>query len=390
MSSIVYIGSGKVGIHRFTFNELYELEKNKINFILCLTQLKIGPWMPLKRWCVHIAKKKDIFFQIIHLFFFKSNIFFDLFYFALKNNLIPYLFIALSFYKNIRKKNITSIHCQMGDNKLFIGYFLKKLIQKPLTVTVHAHELYQRNVYDNPSLIIELYSHCDKVFTVSDFNAGLISKKFLVPKSKIKLMRLFPLINQSNLMNDKIKILVVGNFVKKKGYEILIQSIKLLSNPNVIVWIVGGQTNSYDSIIINDLIKKYQVEDSFMVLGSLKGELLDIVYYACDIFCLPSCTDFYEDGNVAEREGIPVALMEAMAWKKPVITTRHAGIPELVDSILVEEGNINELKDAINMLIKNKSDWKKLGQLNAKIVNNKFNKSNIGILIDTFKSFDNQ
>ena len=46
-----------------------------------------------------------------------------------------------------------------------------------------------------------------------------------------------------------------------------------------------------------------------------------------DVFLLPSVT-----GADGDMEGIPVALMEAMAVGIPVISTVHSGIPELVES----------------------------------------------------------
>ena len=80
----------------------------------------------------------------------------------------------------------------MGDDKLYIGYFLKKLMKLPLSVTVHAHELYQRKVYDDNEAIRELYSYCDQVLTISEFNTKIIHEKFGVNKDKIQVMRLFP------------------------------------------------------------------------------------------------------------------------------------------------------------------------------------------------------
>ena len=82
------------------------------------------------------------------------------------------------------------------------------------------------------------------------------------------------------------------------------------------------------------------------------------------LFCLPSYTEYYEDGNPAEREGIPVVLMEAMAWGKPVIATRHAGNPELVEDILIEERNVEELRNAIKYLLENPEKWSAMGKKN--------------------------
>jgi glycosyltransferase involved in cell wall biosynthesis len=59
------------------------------------------------------------------------------------------------------------------------------------------------------------------------------------------------------------------------------------------------------------------------------------------------------DGN---QDGIPVALMEAMALGLPVITTRVSGIPELVvdgvSGLLVAPGDAGALAEAIERLLK--------------------------------------
>ena len=122
-------------------------------------------------------------------------------------------------------------------------------------------------------------------------------------------------------------------------------------------------------------------------MGRQSGTVLDIIFSNCDIFCLPSYTEYYEDGSPAEREGIPVALMEAMAWGKPVIATRHAGNPELVEEILIEERNVEELRNAIEYLIENPEKWSAMGKRNQEIIKQKYSKKNVSILVNIFRSF---
>ena len=386
MKKIAYITSGKTGLHRFTYNELIELKRNEIDFILCLSQLNNGSWMPKKEWNVSVASRSKALIQFIKLLFLNFKILRKLLREALKKKVFPYLLIALSIYSDLQKKRISSIHCQMGDKKLYIGYFLKKLMNLPLTVTVHAHELYQREVYDHNDEIKDLFSNCDKVITISEYNTQIIKDKFNVKQENIKVMRLFPQIDYQNKVKDKIKILVVANWVEKKGYKILIEAIRAIKNKNIVVWVIGGPTYSSDSIDLEKMIKEYDVDNKFLILGSLGGPLLDIIFSACDIFCLPSYTQYYPDGQPAEREGIPVALMEAMAWGKPVIATRHAGNPELVENILIEEKNVLELKKAIEYLIENPQKWSEMGKNNKKIIAEKYTKNNVNNLIEIFNN----
>jgi glycosyltransferase involved in cell wall biosynthesis len=74
-----------------------------------------------------------------------------------------------------------------------------------------------------------------------------------------------------------------------------------------------------------------------------------------DILCLPSFA-----------EGVPIALMEAMALGLPVLTTRVMGIPELVEDgasgLLVAPGNRDELASALQRLIEDDGLRRALGR----------------------------
>ena len=74
-----------------------------------------------------------------------------------------------------------------------------------------------------------------------------------------------------------------------------------------------------------------------------------------DIFLLPS---FWE--------GLPTALLEAMAMKKPVIATAVGGVPEIVDDgrtgVLIPPNDAGSLADTIIFLLQNPEIAKKLGQ----------------------------
>ena len=381
MKKVAYITSGKIGIHRFTYNELVLLEEKGIEINLCLTQLNPGSWMPKKKWKFYVANRTKAIKQFFDLFFSQHNDL-SLFFEAKKKNVLSYYFIALSFYSDLKKGGITSIHCQMGDDKLFIGYFLKKLMKIPLSVTVHAHELYQRKVYDDNQTIRELYASCDKVLTISDFNTKILNDKFAVDKSKIEVMRLFPDIDNLNYVKGKTKILIVANWVEKKGYSILLKALKKINRNDFVLWVVGGPVLSDDTIDVVELVNKYNMQNNVAILGSQSSPMIDIIFKACDVFCLPSLTDYFDDGSPSEREGIPVSLMEAMAWGKPVIATKHAGNAELVDKILVEERNIDELSEAIGYLLDNPHEWKQMGEKNKRIIEDKYSKSNIDVLVN--------
>jgi glycosyltransferase involved in cell wall biosynthesis len=76
-------------------------------------------------------------------------------------------------------------------------------------------------------------------------------------------------------------------------------------------------------------------------------------------------------------DGIPVALMEAMASSVPVVSTCLSGIPELIDNeingFLAEPGNAQQLADILEKILNGKADLEKIVQ-NARLkIENKFN-----------------
>jgi glycosyltransferase involved in cell wall biosynthesis len=69
--------------------------------------------------------------------------------------------------------------------------------------------------------------------------------------------------------------------------------------------------------------------------------------------------------TLTEKEGIPVSLMEAMAYKIPVIATRTGGIPELLDNgagILVNEKDHVEMANSIIKLMEDRDYYEELAE----------------------------
>jgi colanic acid/amylovoran biosynthesis glycosyltransferase len=387
MTKIAYITSGKTGLHPFTFRELELLRESNINFVLCFTQLNNGLFMPLKDWDFIVFDKISFFIPLLVFTLSNPIKFYKLLSESIKTNSVKYFIIAIYFYYKLH--NVTSIHCQMGDHKLFIGYYLSKILNKPLTTTIHAHELYSELSYKSDHRYSMLLKSCANIITISDFNKNILIEKFGIEKSKIYTMYLYPAHAVKEYKN-KVKFLTIGNWVRKKGYDFLFQALQQINADDYIFWIVGGDTHSQDSIDLIKLRDQYGLEKKVVILGYQRSEIVKILLEQCDIFCLPSVTDYDETGNVIEREGIPVALMEAIQHHKPIISTKHSGIPELINEILVEENNIEQLKNAIKHLKNSPDIWDKISTNNYQNLKEHFKEENIIVLIDILKGMINE
>ena len=73
-------------------------------------------------------------------------------------------------------------------------------------------------------------------------------------------------------------------------------------------------------------------------------------------FAQPSLTA--SNGDV---EGIPNTIKEAMATGIPVLSTNHAGIPEIItnnkDGVLVKENNVDNLQKLLEFMLNNRTIW---------------------------------
>jgi colanic acid/amylovoran biosynthesis glycosyltransferase len=105
---------------------------------------------------------------------------------------------------------------------------------------------------------------------------------------------------------------------------------------------------------LRTLIEQYQLEDYVDMPGFKPSHEVKVMLDEADVFLLPSVT-----GADGDMEGIPVALMEAMAVGIPVVSTVHSGIPELIQSDysgwLVPENNAPALADRWPHLAKSTS-----------------------------------
>jgi colanic acid/amylovoran biosynthesis glycosyltransferase len=80
--------------------------------------------------------------------------------------------------------------------------------------------------------------------------------------------------------------------------------------------------------------------------------------------------------TTGDKEGIPTILVEAQATGLPVVSTWHAGVPEVVvdgkTGFLVKERDANELAVRLLCLIDHPEDWSKLGSAGREHVSGHF------------------
>ena len=204
---------------------------------------------------------------------------------------------------------------------------------------------------------------CDVNFANGD--ALKIIRKKLMPEAKevnlgIDIEKFYPIEKEKN---DIVKFLFVGRIIPIKNLSFLIKSFKeaYKENKNIELNIVGDGDKEEIKKIKN-LVKDCK---TIKFLGKKQGDNLVKVYQNSDVFCLTSNYDNY-----------PNVIFEAMACGLPVIGTNVGGISsQVIDNetgFLIQNNNIEQLKNAILELAKNKEKREAMGLNGRKRVENEF------------------
>jgi glycosyltransferase involved in cell wall biosynthesis len=272
-------------------------------------------------------------------------------------------------------KQVDAIYATFGDHKLYVGYFSKRLFDKPLAVSIHSSEMYFNPI---PRLFAVALRACDQIISVTEYNRDQLCRRFHFSPEQIEVIRLSVDLDEYRPAS-KFVILIVAHFGETKGHEILFKAVKRLGYDDVEVWVVGGH-DGREPVDVPELARRIGVESQVAFFGKLSGTALRAVYHACDVFCLP-CRNDSEGG----REGFPSVLMEAMAYGKPVVTTRHTEIPRIVEQVLTNENDVDGLVEALRLVYASSSLRKRLGERGRELAEEHFSTDNVSKTLEVLR-----
>lgn len=172
------------------------------------------------------------------------------------------------------------------------------------------------------------------------------------------------------LDRSTVRCIAVGRMVPKKSPLLTLDAFRqaALGLPHLRLDLVGtGELFPAAQQYIRD----HKLEQCVTLHGGRCHDKVRELLQESDIFLQHSVTD----PQTGDEEGLPVAILEAMAHALPVISTRHAGIPEAVEEgrtgLLVEEGDSKEMAEHIVKLTEDhrlrrgmgKAGWRRCSEL---------------------------
>jgi glycosyltransferase involved in cell wall biosynthesis len=239
-------------------------------------------------------------------------------------------------------------------------YLPDESIQSRVIAITDFTRKYLIETYKIPADMVELIYQGTEIthFTPSDVNKKEALKRYLLPED------VSPVLG------------CVGMFEERKGQTVLLEAISRLiqnSMPHLHLILVG---EGPDEQMLKEKAKSMKLEKHVTFFPFTREP--EYVFERIDILVLSSLF----------KEGLPNVLLEAMAMKIPVVSSKMAGVPEIVKDgetgYMVEPGDIDQLAGAINRIWSNHETYQRMRENGRKLMEQSFDKI---VQFDQFLSY---
>ncbi|MCG9973020.1 glycosyltransferase [Christiangramia crocea] len=246
-----------------------------------------------------------------------------------------------------------------------------KALNLPLIVHFHGVDASRNEVLENNANYSELFEYASYVIAVSK---QMYSKllKLGCPQEKLVYNVYGPRDGFFEVSPNfkKPQFISIGRFVDKKApYYLIISFRKVLEKHPDGMLIMAGKGNLLNAC--KNLVSYYNLEKNIHFPGVISAD--EFRGYLRDSRALLQHSIKAEDGD---SEGTPLAVLEASAAGLPVISTNHAGIPDVIidgkTGFLVEEHDVDGMALKIISLIENIEQAQHMGQSGKKNIRENF------------------
>jgi len=242
-----------------------------------------------------------------------------------------------------------------------------------LVVVFHANDLFVYPRLNGEGCYEELFRRADLLLPVASSTRNQLLK-LGAPAVKTEVQKLG--VDVDRFCSDRpgrgpFRMISVVRLVEKKGVDVALHAVKEVISCGIPVHFdIFGDGPERKALIalarelgIDDLVTFHGWCDT----GELPSRLAEAHLYVSPSRCAA-------DGD---REGIPVAIMEAMSCGLPVVSTLHSGIPELVrdgeSGFLVPENSPESIASKIVELAMDHEKCEQFGHAGRRIVEREFN-----------------
>lgn len=294
---------------------------------------------------------------------------------------------SVYFAGHMQKDGIQHIHAHFASHPAAAAFVIHRLVGIPYSFTGHGSDLHR-----DRDMLREKVEEAAFVNTISHFNRELIVRECGEQyRDKISIIRcgvdtnLFTLPDRRRESGRPFNILCIGTLHEVKGQTQLIAACRELQQRGIeFVCHLAG--DGPDLGALTEQAAQAGLTDRMIFHGRLVRQEIVRLLQNADVVAAPSVSS--RDGR---REGIPVALMEAMGAGLAVVASDLSGIPELVQheesGLLVPPGDVRQLADALQRLHDDAGLRARLGQAARVKVLREFDlHTNAGLLVERIRA----
>ncbi len=251
------------------------------------------------------------------------------------------------------RPQVIHIHTSRGIAWLKDTFFIMMSKACRRNVVLHIHGGNFDELYGKETRIVRYYTrkalrHSDAVVAVSaEWKKRLAS---IIPDDQIHVLRNCVAVDHFAPRSfsrsvTEARALFLGCVGPDKGVFDLLQCMSRLKSSRVPLhlWIAGGEEGKGDLRRANNLLEELGLKDTCQLIGEVRREKKARLLSEADFFVLPSY-----------HEGLPMAILEAMASGLAVVATPVGGIPEVVrdgyNGFLIPAGDVASLAEKLSIL----------------------------------------
>lgn len=286
------------------------------------------------------------------------------------------------FKKNINEYDIVHIHMASRRSTFRKGKYVRIAKAKSKKVIIHIHGAEYKKFYaecneKQKGYVKETLQLADKIIVLSEEWKEFF--KTLVNEDKIEVVYNAIVIPKDfNKSLDTEKMLFLGRLGKRKGiYDLLDVMEKVCENHKNVKLYIGGDGEVEE---VQKLIVEKKLENNVEYIGWTAGAKKDEYLRNCSFYVLPSY-----------NEGMPMSVLEGMAYKNVTISTNVGGIPKVISNeengIIIEPGDKDKLYEYILKLLEDRKLREKLSKNARKTMEEKFDiNKTINLILEIYKN----
>lgn len=291
---------------------------------------------------------------------------------------------AAAHARTMRRLQIQHVHAHFATYPALAAWLVNRFDDIPYTFTAHAHDIYVDQLN-----LVALVRDAKAIAAISEFNRSFLEPYGggrvtpvevvhcgLTPSAYAYRERTLPAVGP-------LRAICVATLNELKGHTVLFDALAGGGSEldRISVDLVGS--GPLEAQLRSHLAAR-GLESRVRFHGTLSetevARMLDI----CDFFVLPSVV-----ASNGRMDGIPVALMEALATGLPVIASRLSGIPELVrdgeTGLLATPGDPADLAEAMRAMLADPQAASKRAQAGRRLIEREFDiEHSADLMVDLF------